>query len=111
MSRISDPILQAMIFSSLRKEPDERIRTDAGIVFLATPHHGSSAADIALVASKLGNTTKLGSVASAASKELREYSNTVMEIHSDFAKLPVSLKIVTFFEKKGHQVGSVRTYT
>jgi hypothetical protein len=96
--------------SSNDKKKDELMRTNAAIVFLGTPHRGAASASLANIGSKLVNTLKLGSGASTAPAELKLFASTIIDIHTDFVKLPIKLSIVSFFETKGYSALGTVSY-
>lgn len=77
---------------------DIRIAT-AGIIFLGTPHHGSSAAEFGVwLARALGNDTTL-------LESLKRNSPTLLEVAQDFDACYTNVDIVCFYEKKDGPIG------
>ena len=71
----------------------------AGILFLGTPHQGSSAAEYGMwLARALGNDTTLLGI-------LKKNSPTLLEVAQDFEASYSNLDIVCFYEQKDGQMG------
>ncbi|OJD27088.1 hypothetical protein ACJ73_01528 [Blastomyces percursus] len=73
-----------------------------GLVFLATPHRGSGTASLADVGTKLMKALQLGKPNTKSANELKEFSSTVQDIHSDFIDIGAQYNVLSFFELKGY---------
>ena len=81
-----------------------------GIIFLGTPHRGSSKAEWARIGGKLLNLFSQSTGTTQASKELEEFSNVLNDYNSDFVNIASNYTIVSFYEKKDTGVlGLVRS--
>ncbi|KAF4546383.1 Nb-arc and tpr domain protein [Lasiodiplodia theobromae] len=92
---------QALITATLRNNSDVLMRSNAGIVFLATPHRGSASAQLADMGSKIAKAFKLGSASTLSASQIKGFSDSVMDIHESFIHLPTAFNIWSFFELKG----------
>jgi len=93
-----------------------------GIIFLGTPHRGSSSADIASVVTGVVNVAaRFGSLGLAQNplqqeilKDLKTGSRTLSEIHDTFSKRASQLQVKSFYETndtviRGKALGLVST--
>ena len=72
----------------------------AGILFLGTPHQGSSAAEYGIwLARAMGNDTTL-------LETLKKNSSTLLEVAQDFEASYSNVDIVCFYEKKDGPLGT-----
>ena len=92
--------LQAFVLANHRDIfKDIKIAT-AGILFLGTPHQGSSAAEYGIwLARALGNDTAL-------LETLKKNSSTLLEVAQDFENSYSNADIVCFYEKKDGPFGT-----
>ncbi len=71
-----------------------------GIIFLATPHRGSSKAEWARIGGKLLNMLPQSIGTTQASKELEQFSNVLDDYNSDFVNIASHYTIISFYERK-----------
>ena len=70
------------------------------VVFLGTPHHGSSLVGWARLASRMVAWAKLRHNSANAVKELEAFSNTLRDVTRDFKDIASRLAIRSFCEQK-----------
>ena len=76
--------------------------SNGGIVFLATPHRGSTNAPLAEIGTRICQVARLGAPSTSSAGELEMFSSTVEDIHSDFTYISNKFKIISFFEQRGY---------
>jgi hypothetical protein len=77
------------------------LRSTKGVIFMGTPHRGSSLASFALLAANLINTASFSrTLRKDLLKNLEEKSEALMEISRQFVHRTPSLKIISFIEQE-----------
>ena len=101
--------LQALTIVKNRFSGLDLSKSPAGIVFLATPHRGASSASLAAMGTNLMKALQLGKPTTKSARELKEFSTSVQDIHSDYIDISRQYQVVSFFELKGYsRLGLVR---
>ena len=86
-------------------------QSTSSLVFLATPHKGSSRAGWSELTRRLSSFVRLGAPSTAAAEELELFSATLQDINKDFSDIANTWSIVSFWEtRKTPHVGFVREY-
>jgi hypothetical protein len=77
------------------------LKATVGIIFLATPHQGTTLASWATLLSNVVNAVSLGQASrTQLLQDLRARSETLMEISRQFVQRSVPLKLMTFTEQE-----------
>ncbi|KAG9229297.1 hypothetical protein BJ875DRAFT_433817 [Amylocarpus encephaloides] len=77
-------------------------KSSAGLVFFATPHRGSDAAKLAAMGSDLMKVLQLGKSTTKSAHELKEFSASVQDIHTNFIDISRQYQVLSFSELKGY---------
>lgn len=84
------------------KNPESSLfKVKAGVIFLATPHRGSQNAAWADIGSRLVSAAKLWTPGTQSAKEIKLFSNTVSDVHTEFVHLSNRFIIYSFHEQRG----------
>jgi hypothetical protein len=92
-------VKQALVFAQMDKLFADIRNSTYGIIFLGTPHRGSSAADLA---SNLINITRLAfpGIQSQLLAALEKDSSTLGDIADEFRHISSDFEIASFYEQK-----------
>lgn len=90
--------LQALIEAKIDPQYMSIFDATSGIVFLATPHKGSSAATLGSVAARIARLTMLVNVNAKLIRRLESQNSYLIEKSHHFSKLCSKFEIFTFYE-------------
>lgn len=90
--------LQALIEAKIDPQYTSIFDATSGIIFLATPHKGSSAATLGSVAARIARLTMLINVNAKLIRRLESQNSYLVEKSHHFSKLCSKFEIFTFYE-------------